>query len=91
MSDSIVERYDFLKGEKSCPLLPLLILPGTRSFLIITGALRIILKSLFRSMRSGMIGSMDFFRPYIQKVIYRCLDCGPIHLRVVRQEDFIPS
>jgi hypothetical protein len=63
LDDSIVARFDFLKGEKSCPLLPLLIVPGTRSFLIITGALRIILKSLFRSMRSGTRGSMDFSVP----------------------------
>jgi hypothetical protein len=54
--------------------MPLLIVPGTRSFLIIAGALRIILKSLFRVYEERYKRQYSFFRPYIQKVIYRFLD-----------------
>jgi hypothetical protein len=59
LNDSIVERFDFLKGEKSCPLLPLLIVPGTRSYPIITAAWRTILKPLSVSMMRISPGSTD--------------------------------
>ena len=55
---SIIWRFDFLKGEKSCPLPPPFTDHGICSLPIINGACRIILKPFAKFMRNDLNGNM---------------------------------
>lgn len=56
----MLQCFDFLKRKKSCPLLPLLIVPRTRGLPIVIGAFGIILKTFGKFMDSDLNDNMDF-------------------------------
>jgi hypothetical protein len=72
-------RHDILEGERSCRYLPLFIVQEARKILIITTASWTILKLFIQIYDENFSRQYGFWRPYLENVIYRYLDCGDPH------------